>query len=202
MFSSVALTLLAAEIVLRFLPIASALPFEPPNVDNPIQRYVSNRPFTWSFDWTMNHVVRGRSNAQGFLADYDYDDADVRPLVAVAGDSYMEALRVPFAESVAGRLQRALGARGRAYVFAQSGSPLSQYVAYARHACERYRPQRLVVSVVGNDFDESVHAHRRRNGIYHLYPTPDGGFDFRLTPLPPPGLAEQVLRQSALALYL
>jgi hypothetical protein len=50
MFSSMALTLLAAEIVLRFLPIAAALPFEPPSVDNPIQRYVPNRPFTWSFD--------------------------------------------------------------------------------------------------------------------------------------------------------
>ncbi len=201
-FSSVALALLAAEIVLHFLPIAAALPFEPPSVDNPIQRYVPNRPFTWSFDWNMNHVVRGRSNAQGFLADYDYIDVDARPLVAVAGDSFMEALRVPFAQSLAGRLQSALGARGRAYVFAQSGSPLSQYVAYAQHACERYRPQRLVVSVVGNDFDQSVYAHRRRNGIFHLYPTADGGFDYKLTPLSPPGLAEQVLRQSALALYL
>jgi hypothetical protein len=146
--------------------------------------------------------VRGRSNAQGFLADYDYDRAAATPLVAVVGDSFVEALRVPFAETLTGRLQAALGARGRAYAFAQSGSPLSQYVAYAAHACAVYHPQRLVVMVVGNDFDESVYAHRRRNGIFHLYPRAVGGFDYRLTPLPAPGLFERIARRSALALYL
>jgi hypothetical protein len=123
-------------------------------------------------------------------------------LVAVVGDSFIEALQVPFAQSLTGRLQAALGERGRAYAFAQSGSQLPQYVAYARHACAVYRPQRMVVSVVGNDFDESVYAHRRRNGIHHLHPRPEGGFDDKLTPLPPAGLVERISRRSALALYL
>lgn len=114
----------------------------------------------------------------------------------------MEALRVPFADSLTGRLQAVLGEHGRAYVFAQSGSPLSQYVAYARHACAVYRPARMVVNVVGNDFDQSVFVHRLRNGIYHLHPRPDGGFDYKLTPLPAPGLVERVMRRSVLALYL
>jgi hypothetical protein len=65
-----------------------------------------------------------------------------------------------------------------------------------------YRPVRLVVNVVGNDFDQSIFAHRVRNGIFHLYPKSDGEFDHRLTPLPPPGLAERILRRSVLALYL
>jgi hypothetical protein len=199
---SVGVTLIAAEIVLRFLPVAVALPVEPPTADNPIQRYVANHPYVWSLDWTMHDVVRGRSNAQGFLADYDYMAADPRPLVAVIGDSYIEALRVAFAQSLTGRLQAALGERGRAYAFAQSGAALSQYVAYARHACAVYRPARMIVNVVGNDFDESIVDHRRRNGLFHLYPAPHGGFDYRLTPLPEPGLAERVLRRSALALYL
>ena len=95
-----------------------------------------------------------------------------------------------------------LGKNGRAYAFAQSGVPLSQYVAYAQHACAVYRPQKLVVVVVGNDFDESVFEHRLRDGIYHLYPLPDGSFDYRFTPLPEPGPIERVLRHSALALYL
>jgi len=58
------------------------------------------------------------------------------------------------------------------------------------------------VNVVGNDFDESVFANRRRNGIFHLYPKPEGGFDYRLTPLPKPGLFQRVARHSALAFYL
>lgn len=199
---TISVMLILAEVVLRFLPVATALPVEPPTDANPIQRYVANQPYTWSFDWSMNGVVRGRSNAQGFLADYDYDANDPRPLVAVVGDSYIESFRLPFAQTLTGRLQTALGSRGRAYAFAQSGSPLSQYIAYARHACAAYRPARLVVNVVGNDFDESVVTHRRRNGIYHLYPKLDGGFDYRLTPLPTPGLLEHVARRSALALYL
>ena len=199
---TISLMLIVAEVVLRFLPVASGLPVEPPTDANPIQRYVANQPYTWSFDWTMDAVVRGRSNAQGFLADYDYDAKDPRPLVAVVGDSYIEALRVPFAQTVTGRLQAVLGNRGRAYAFAQSGAPLSQYLAYARHACATYKPARLVVNVVGNDFDESVFANRRRNGIFHLYPKPDGGFDYRLTPLQHPGFFQRAARHSALAFYL
>jgi hypothetical protein len=202
MFLSISLTLFAAEMVLRFLPVAVAPAVEAPTPENLIQRYVANQPYTWSFDWNMNNVVHGRSNAQGFLAGYDYDANDPRPLVAVVGDSFMEALGVPFVQTLTGRLQTALGNEARAYVFAQSGSPLSQYVAYARHACEVYRPARLIVNVVGNDFDESIFTHRARNGIFHLYPRSDGGFDHKLTPLPPAGLVERILRRSALALYL
>jgi SGNH hydrolase-like domain, acetyltransferase AlgX len=199
---SVAFTLLVLEGLLRLLPVARAPPVEPPTADNPIQRYAPSQPFTWSLGWNFVNVVHGHSNAQGFIADYDYDPAASSPLVAVAGDSFIEGLRVPFAETLTGRLAAALGARGRAYAFAQSGSPLSQYVAYAAHACGVYHPERLVVVVVGNDFDESVYAHRRRNGIFHLYPRADGGFDYRLTPLPAPGLVQRVARRSALALYL
>jgi len=200
--ASVLVTLVLAEIVLRFLPVAWAPPVEPPTAENPIQRYVASTPFTWSLGWNFYVVVRGRTNAQGFVADYDYEAKATPPLVAVAGDSYVEALMVPFRDTLTGRLQAMLGNRGRAYAFAQSGSPLSQYVAYAKHACAVYRPERLVVVIVGNDFDESIHAHRRRDGIYHLYPRPDGRFDYNLTPLPPPGLAERLARHSALALYL
>ena len=53
-----------------------------------------------------------------------------------------------------------------------------------------------------NDFDESLYDHRVRNGVHHLHPRLDGGFDLQLTPLPPPGLVERIARSSALALYL
>ncbi len=200
--ASVLVTLVLAEVVLRFLPVAWAPPVEPPTAENPIQRYVASTPFTWSLGWNFYVVVHGRTNAQGFVANYDYDAKATPPLVAVAGDSYVEALMVPFRETLTGRLQTMLGNRGRAYAFAQSGAPLSQYVAYAKHACAVYRPERLIVVVVGNDFDESIHAYRRRDGIYHLYPRPEGGFDYKLTPLPRPRLTERLARHSALALYL
>jgi hypothetical protein len=193
---------LAHELVLRFLPVAWAPTVQGPTATNPIQRYEPNQSFTWSLGWNFYVVVRGRTNAQGFVSDYDFDAAESTPLIAVVGDSMVEAMMVPYPETLTGRLQAMLKGSGRAYAIAQSGSPITQYVAYAAHACATYRPQRLVVVVVGNDFDESVYDHRLRNGIYHLYPRADGGFDYKLTPQPPPGLLERIARHSALALYL
>jgi len=194
--------LLAHELVLRFLPVATAPDVQPPTAADPIQRYQPNQSFTWSLGWNFYLVVHGKTNAQGFVSDYDYDRNAATPAVAVIGDSMVEALMVPFAETLTARLQTAFAGKARAYAIAQSGAPLSQYVAYAAHACATYHPQRVVVVVVGNDFDESVHGHPGRNGMYHLYPRPDGGFDYKLTPLPPAGLVERVARHSALALYL
>jgi hypothetical protein len=199
---SVVLTLVAAEIVLRFLPVAWAPAVYAPTADDPIQRYAPNATFTWSLGPTFYKVVRSHTNAQGFVADYDYDSAAQTPLVAVVGDSFIEAMQVPYAQSVTGLMQRALGQNGRAYAFAQSGAALSQYAAFARYACEKYRPQRLVVSVVGNDFDESMFEHRQRDGLFNLHLKPDGAFDWTLSPLPAAGLVERVARNSALALYL
>ncbi len=190
------------ELVLRFLPVAWAPPVQPPTADNPIQRYAPNTAYTWSLGWNFYIVVHGRTNAHGFTASYDYDATATSPLVAVVGDSFIEALQVPFAESLTGRLQAALGNHGRSYAFAQSGSPLSQYVACVEHAAVTYHPEKIVVAVVGNDFDESVYAHRQRDGIHHLHPRPGGGFDFKLTPLPEPGLVVRMVRHSALTLYL
>jgi acetyltransferase AlgX (SGNH hydrolase-like protein) len=199
---SIVFTIALLEIVLRFLPVAWAPPVQPPTADNPIQRYAPNISYTWSLGWNFYVVTHGRTNAQGFIANFDYDATATTPLVAVVGDSFIEALQVPFAESLTGRLQDAMGNSGRAYAFAQSGSPLSQYIAYVQHASTTYHPQKIVVTVVGNDFDESIYSHRKRDGIYHLYPRSDGDFDFKLTPLPMPGLVERILRHSALALYM
>ena len=200
--TSVAVGIILLELIFRFLPVAVAPPVQEPTLANKIQRYAPNTHFTWSLGWDFNVVVHGRTNAQGFVADYDYNANATTPLVAVVGDSYVEALMVPFAESLTGRLQAMLGHNGRAYAFAQSGSPLSQYVAYAQYACAVYRPQRLVVVIVGNDFDESVFSHRLLGGIYHLHPRSDGGFDYRLTPPVAHGPLERTLRHSSLALYL
>jgi hypothetical protein len=200
--ASVAVVLLACELVLRFLPVASSPAIEPSTAENPIQRYSANTPFTWSLGWDFSVVVHGRTNAQGFVADYDYDPKAGTPLIAVLGNSYVEGLMIPFAQTITGRIQAALGSRGRAYAIAQSGAPLSQYVAYAKHACAVYRPERLAVAIFGGDLDSSLYANRTRDGFHNLHPLPSGGFDLKLSPLTELSLFERVSRHSALALYL
>jgi hypothetical protein len=200
--AGIILLVLAHEVVLRFLPVARTPAVQVPTATDTIQRWAPNQPFTWSLGWNFYVVVHGRTNAQGFVADYDYAPAPTKPTVAVIGDSMVEALMVPFAQALPGRLQTMLGDTAQVVAIAQSGSPMSQYVAYAAHACATYRPQRMVVVIVNNDFDESIYANRVRNGVHHLHPRANGGFDYQLTPQPPPGLLERVARQSALALYV
>jgi len=66
-----------AEITLRFLPVSTSLFGQPVNETSPVFR---------------------------FLPDRDYE-ADTRsPLLAVIGDSYVEATMVPYAETLQGQL--------------------------------------------------------------------------------------------------
>lgn len=79
-----------------------------------------------------------------------------------------------------GRLARFAGARGRVYSFASSGSPLSQYLAYAELARDRFRPDALVVVVVGNDFDESLLEYNSAPGFHYLKRDPERKFVLEL----------------------
>lgn len=66
-----------AEITLRFLPVSTSLFGQPVNETSPVFR---------------------------FLPDRDYE-SDIRsPLLAVIGDSYVEATMVPYAETLQGQL--------------------------------------------------------------------------------------------------
>ena len=100
-------------------------------------------------------------NAQGWnsgTGPYRLERSDSRRRIAVIGDSYVEALQVPYDRSVAERLQAHLAQAGSAvdvYRFAISGAPLSHYVYMIEHEAVQYAPDVVVIVLVHNDFDES-----------------------------------------------
>src|SRR5262245_53576418 len=114
----------------------------------------------------MHNINRGHTNNAGFVNDQDYRRDDPLPLLAVIGDSYIEARMVPFAKTLEGRLAHALRDRSRVYSFAAGGAPLSQYLIWAEHAVHTYGARALVINVVGNDFDESLPAYRAGPGFW------------------------------------
>src|SRR6185436_3790485 len=130
--ASIAVCLLAAEIVLRFLPVSTGLRSMPVTAAGRVLHFTPNRPCTNSLGWTMHNVVHGRVNTAGFVNDQDYV-REGPPLIAVIGDSFIEAQMVPYAESLQGRLATALAGKFRIYSFAASGAPLSQYLIFAGH---------------------------------------------------------------------
>src|SRR5215470_12895144 len=153
--ASVFVCVLAAEIVLRFLPVSTGLRSVPVTAADPVLRFTPNRPFTNSLGWELHNVVHGRVNNAGFVNDQDYV-RDGPPLIAVVGDSFIEAQMVPYAETLQGRLATALAGKFRVYSFAASGAPLSQFLVYAGYAVREYGARAVVINVVGNDYDESL----------------------------------------------
>jgi hypothetical protein len=189
------------EVPLRFLPVSEGLMAEPVSDNSPVFRFTPNRNVVWSRGWDFAIVNRLHVNNVGYVNDQDYSADDARPLLAVVGDSYVEAPMVPYQETTQGRLASAAAPHARVYSFGASGAPLSQYVIWAREARQRWNAQALVVVVVGNDFDESLAAYKVGPGFHHYIVRPPGWlelqrFDYQ------PGRLRSVVRHSALARYL
>lgn len=98
------LPLLTAELVFRFLPVNEGARPQAVDQEHPVRSLEPNRTFVCSADWNFAIVNRVRTNNLGFVNDQDYVTDPPSPLLALIGDSYVEALMVPFHDSVAGRL--------------------------------------------------------------------------------------------------
>jgi len=174
------LFLAVAEVVLRFLPVATGMRAVAVTQQQPILRFTPNRDFLFSRDWDMVMVNPGHVNNAGFVNAQDYRRVDSPPLLGVIGDSYIEATMVPYPLTMQGQLAKALEGRMRVYSFAASGAPLSQYLVWARHAVSDYGAKALVINVVGNDFDESHVAYKSGPGLWLYASAADGSLGLTL----------------------
>jgi len=197
---SLALTLLCIEGVLHLFPVNQGLDTQPVNDASPIIHFRPNRTFTWSrfADFSMRNRVH--TNNLGFINDQDYSPDAALPLVAVIGDSYVEAAMVPWGETLQGRLAKALLGERRVYSFGVSGAPLSQYLAFADYARRTFHPAKMVIVVVTNDFDESLLRYKRDPG-FHYFDQKDGELILRRVDYAPSPLLG-LLRHSRLCMYL
>ena len=162
------------EIALRMMPVSEGFRALAVNEANPIYRYAPNRTAIWSKGWNFAITNRVRANNVGFISDSDYDPQSTTPLMAIVGDSYIEAAMVPPDQTAPALLRRALADKGRVYSFGASGAALSQYLAYAKYAREVFRPNGLVVTVVGNDFDESLLRYKSAPGFHYFSQSENG----------------------------
>ncbi len=193
--------LLVAEVALRFMPVSTPLRPQAVDAEHRVFQYEPRRSFVFSRDWNFAVANKGRINNDGFVNDCDYVERDKQPLLAVIGDSFIEAAMVPYRETVQAHLAQELDGRARVYSFAASGAPLSQYLVWAEYARDKYAPDALVLSVVGNDFDESLASISICPGQHHFIPNQSGElelhrFDFE------PGALGRVVYSSALARYV
>jgi hypothetical protein len=198
---SVLACLLLAEIVLRFLPVATGMWAMPVNAAQPIFRFTPDREFLFSRDWNFSLVNRGRINNDGFVNDDNYAQSDPRPLLAVVGDSYVEAAMVANDKTFYRRQSAKLDTKGRIYSFGASGAPLSQYLVWAQYAVQKFHADAIAIAVVGNDFDESLLAYNARPGLHVYARDPADRLRLRRIDFEPSPL-RRLVRRSALGRYL
>jgi hypothetical protein len=192
---------LMLEAALRFLPVRE--PFQAQSVDA-THRYMHFRPnydFTYSMGLKFDIVNKVHVNNYGYVNGQDYDASTATPLLAVIGDSYIEAAHVPYPQTLQGRLAKMVGDPGRVYSFASSGAALSQYLAYAEFARDTFRPAAMTLLIISNDFDESLLEYKSDPGHHYLRPTADGSYALEMVPFTP-SLLHRALRMSALARYV
>ena len=189
-----------AEIVLRFLPVTTGLRSVAVDNAQPIFHFEANRDFVYSRDWNLREVVRGRVNNDGWVNRLDYEHNSRVPLIAVIGDSYIEAQMVPYAETMQGRLAVALQGKARVYSFAAAGAPLSEFAVYAAYAVDKFGARAVVLNVADYGFADSDDAYRRSSGMW-VYAGAGADKQLRLVPYHP-GWVREVVRDSALLRYL
>jgi len=188
------------ELTCRVLPVSDSLKALPVNETNPILRFEENRDITWSRGPTFSIITHKHVNNYGFLNDQDYRLEYTSPLLAIIGDSYVEAAQVENRDSMHGILSKRTGGRGRVYSFGTSGSPLSNYLAYAKYATGKFHADALVFMIVGNDFDESLTKYNTTPGFHYFSDSSDHleyvrkDYD--------PSFVRRLLRKSALVRYV
>jgi hypothetical protein len=193
--------LLLLELGFRLLPVNEGLRGLSVDEQNPVFRFTPHRESVYSRGWNFSIVNRVRTNNYGFINDHDYDPALTTPLLAVIGDSFVEAVMVPFAQTGVSRLADSVGAAGRVYGFGTSGSSLSQYLAYARYVRDTFHPTALTVVIVGNDFDESLRTYKNEPGLHYFAESPGGELTLTRLDRPVPWWRDLV-GGSSLAMYL
>ncbi len=183
--AAILLTLLAcavvAELALRFFPVYRGLYFQDVRNASDLFRAQPNRSVPFSRDWNFNLANTRRVNDLGFVNDEDYAEDGDRPLVAVVGDSYIEAMMVPYGETVYGRLAERHGDLLDVRSYGFSGAPLSQYLSWIGFATREQGADYLLINVVGNDFHESLARYKRGPGFWH-YQERDGELKLELVP--------------------
>lgn len=193
--------LLLAEALLHYMPVTEPAYAQPVNSQTPYLHFLPNRDVTYSHGWRFSIVTRKHVNNYGFASDADFVRDDTSPLLTVIGDSFVEAWQVPNAETMHGLLGARVAGHGRVYGIGFSGSPLSQYLAYAEMAHKDFAPDGMVFVIVGNDFDESLLKYKQQAG-YHYFADHDGSLQLERLDHPGQSTAVALASRSRLAMYI
>jgi hypothetical protein len=156
---SILLFWILLEIVFRTVIPADNPPRSYFDEDEKMLRYI-NTPETGQRTIGRFAQIRTRwhINNQGWNYPVDYVPRHEKKLIAVIGDSYVEALQVDVDQNYPYLLREKLQSEYDVYAFGVSGAPLSHYLHISRFVRNHFDPDILIFNIVHNDFDESLQS--------------------------------------------
>jgi hypothetical protein len=185
------------ELALQPLPVHRGIAFQAVDESNPVIRGVPGHKWVHSVGWTLFNPQQGRINNLGFNDPQTFEAGP--PVMAVLGDSYVEAMAVPYPETLQGRLRSAVGDCARVYSFGVAGSAASDYPAYLHWAKQHLNVQSAVVVVTLTDLVEGTGP---RPGGTWFARQPDGTVELERVDRPAASRLTKTLNASKLYRYV
>jgi len=163
------ITFILIEIIFQFLPVSDSLKIQAVNEKKPIRHYAKNRTVNIQTGSNFSHITKKKINNFGYATDVNFKLKDDKKsnVIAIIGDSYVEALQVVNKKTFHGILSKSFQ-KIDFYPFAISGSPLSQYIAFADFASNLFKPEAYIFIIFANDFDESYYKYKKVPGFHYF----------------------------------
>jgi hypothetical protein len=140
------MSLVVLEVFFRLLPVNSTLGKVNTSAAEPYNRYAPNQKFVYSHGWAFDNPTRGVTNREGFVNTRDFDSKNG---VLVVGDSFMEAIMLPYQDTLQGQLDQAL--HGNVHSAASAGNRLPDTLALVRYFNQILAPQTVIIFIKTNE---------------------------------------------------
>lgn len=145
------------ELFFRFIIIASDPPRSHYYENDKIYAYDSKRNDGTYSDGKFTQIkTHWHINNFGWNNPINYVAGKDSGLIAVIGDSYIEAFQVDVDKNYPSLLRKKVYPENEVYSFGVSGAPLSQYLHMSRYVKKYFNPDILIFNIIHNDFDESI----------------------------------------------
>ena len=167
---SLLLIFFACELFFTYVIPGAQFPYVFYDRNNRILKFDISQPRTgrYTIGKLAQQRARWRINNHGWNSDIDYETKMTkrkRPLIAIIGDSYVEALQVDVEKNVAADLRNMVHGKYDVYSFGISGAPLSAYLQMSRYVNKYFDPAIIVFIIIHNDFHESLYALNQAVGM-------------------------------------
>ncbi len=191
-----ALAIVMLELIFQMLPVTTGFAYQPTIESEPALK--ATVPFVkHSLDWKFHQATTRKINEYGFSDDHHYLPNE-QP-IAVIGDSYIQSLMLPYADTLQGQLS-ALQPKSKppVYSFGVPGYSLAGYIGTAESATKRFQPQMFVFLLTKGDITDSLLA-TKNVGSYFIN-SHKSGVEFE--PYSGPSRTDSFMLKSALMRYL